>query len=375
MDAEQQLQASLKELGYLKAALDEHAIVAITDPQGKITYVNDKFCAISQYSREELLGQDHRLINSGHHPKEFITNLWSTIAHGKVWKGEIKNRAKDGSFYWVATTIVPFLNDHGKPRQYVAIRADITERKLAEEQIRLLNANLEQRVAERTAELESFSYSVSHDLRAPLRAMGGYARMLQEDLGAQLPPEAAHKLERIYENANKMGQLIDGLLSFSRLSRQPLKTQKVLPGQLARRVFEELQLEQAGRQIKITIGDLPECQADATLLHQVFANLISNALKYTRQRDAATVTIGWDDLQQAYFVKDNGAGFDMQYADKLFAVFQRLHRADEFEGSGVGLAIVQRILHRHGGKIWAQAERDKGATFYFTVGNNDTHGQ
>jgi PAS domain S-box-containing protein len=375
MDAEQQLQASLKELGYLKAALDEHAIVAITDPRGKITYVNDKFCAISQYSREELLGQDHRLINSGHHPKEFITDLWSTIAHGKVWKGEIKNRAKDGSFYWVATTIVPFLNDDGKPRQYVAIRADITERKLAEEQIRLLNANLEQRVADRTAELESFSYSVSHDLRAPLRAMGGYARMLQEDLGAQLPSEAAHKLERIYENANKMGQLVDGLLTFSRLSRQPLKKQKVLPGQLARRVLEELQLEQAGRQIKITIADLPECRADTTLLHQVFANLISNALKYTRHRNEAAVTIGWDDGQRAYFVKDNGAGFDMQFADKLFVVFQRLHRADEFEGTGVGLAIVQRILHRHGGKIWAQAERDKGATFYFTVGNNDAHGQ
>ena len=279
MDAEQQLKASLKEIGDLKAALDEHAIVAITDPQGKITYVNDKFCAISQYSREELLGQDHRLINSGHHPNEFIANLWSTIAHGKVWKGEIKNRAKDGSFYWVATTIVPFLNDNGKPRQYVAIRADITERKLAEEQIRSLNTDLEQRVADRTEELESFSYSVSHDLRAPLRAMGGYARMLQEDLGAQIPAEATHKLERIYENANKMGQLIDGLLTFSRLNRQPLKKQKVLPGHLARRVFEELQLEQAGRQLKITLGDLPECRADATLLYQVFANLISNALK------------------------------------------------------------------------------------------------
>ena len=238
----------------MKAALDEHAIVAITDPQGKITYVNDKFCAISKYSRKELLGQDHRVINSGHHPKEFIQKLWTTIGKGKVWKGEIKNRAKDGSFYWVDTTIVPFLNDSGKPRQYVAIRADITERKAAEDKIRQLNVELEQRVIERTAELEAFSYSVSHDLRAPVRAIGGFARMVREDFGAQLPPNGLVQLDRIHANATKLGQLIDGLLTFSRLGRQPLNKRCVTPAAIVSRVLEDLQAEQAGGRVKILRG-------------------------------------------------------------------------------------------------------------------------
>lgn len=375
LGTEQQLRASLKEISDLKAALDEHAIVAITDPTGKITYVNDKFCAISKYSRSELLGQDHRLINSGHHSKEFIRDLWLTIAHGKVWKGEIKNRAKDGSYYWVDTTIVPFLNEDGKPRQYVAIRADITERKAAEDKIRELNTELERRVVERTAELEAFSYSISHDLRAPLRAMGGFARMVHEDYAALLPDEAAHKLERIHVNAMKMGQLIDGLLNFSRLGRQPLNKCRVSPTLIVSRVLEELQMERTGRNVEITTGVLPACQADPTLLQQVYMNLLSNALKYTRQRDPAQIDIGSGNAggQCTYFIRDNGAGFKMEFAHKLFGVFQRLHRADQFEGTGVGLAIVQRIIQRHGGRIWAEAEPEKGATFYFTLAERGGH--
>lgn len=375
MQPEQQLRASLKEINDLKAALDEHAIVAITDPRGKITYVNDKFCAISQYSPDELIGQDHRVINSGHHPKAFIQSLWSTIGRGKVWKGEIKNKAKDGTFYWVDTTIVPFLSDDGKPRQYVAIRADITERKEAEAKVLQLNAQLEQRVAERTAELEAFSYSISHDLRAPLRAMGGFARMIQEDFGAGFPPEANRHLERIHANAMKMGLLIDGLLDFSRLSRQPLTKRRISPAAVVNRVLEELQSETEGRNVKIIVGNLPPCQADATLLHQVFMNLISNALKYSRRRDPATIAIGSreENGRCVYFVKDNGAGFEMEYAHNLFGVFQRLHRADQFEGTGVGLAIVRRIILRHGGRIWAEAEPENGATFHFTLEGETNH--
>jgi len=380
--AEQLLKNSFKEIDDLKAALDEHAIVAITDPQGKITHVNDKFCAISRYSREELLGQDHRLINSGYHPREFFRNLWHTIAQGRVWHGEMKNKAKDGTFYWVDSTIVPFLNDQGKPRQYVAIRTDITERKEAEAEILQLNIDLEERVARRTAELEAanreleaFSYSVSHDLRAPLRAVNGFAGIVLEDFGSQLPEEGRRHPERVRNGARQMGELIDDLLAFSRLSRQPVNRQAVNASRLVRTALEELAPQRQNRPIEMRVGELPPCQGDPVLLKQVWINLLSNAFKYTRGRDPAVVEIGCTRKNggDVYFVRDNGTGFDMRYADKLFGVFQRLHRADEFEGTGVGLAIVQRIVHRHGGRAWAEGEVDRGATFSFTLEEGLNH--
>lgn len=499
-DAE--LKASLKEIGDLKSALDQHAIVAITDPKGKIVYVNDKFCAISQYARGELIGQDHRIINSGHHPKGFFQTLWATIAGGRVWKGEIKNRAKDGSFYWVDTTIVPFLNDDGTIRQHVAIRADITERKkaeaellekeerfrtmansipqlawiargdgnitwynrrwheytgktlaemegwgwqsvhdpavlplvverwkaaiesgqpfdmefpllgadgrfrtfltrieplkdsegrvvnwfgtntdveslkAAEDKVHRLNAELERRVAERTAqletanrELEAFSYSVSHDLRAPLRAVNGFAGIVVEDFGPQLPAEAQRYLGLVRESALKMGMLIDDLLMFSRLSRQPLNKQTVEMDELVRSTLGEMQAEQGQMRARVIPGNLPPCEGDRALLKQVWVNLLSNAFKYSRKREQPVVEIGGgeQDGELVYFVRDNGSGFDMRYVGKLFGVFQRLHRAEDYEGTGVGLAIVQRILQRHGGRVWASAAVDQGATFYFAL--------
>ncbi len=374
--AELKLQASLKDVKDLTTALDEHAIVAVTDHKGKITYVNDKFCAISKYSREELIGKDHRIINSGHHPKEFIRDLWKTITRGDVWHGQLKNRAKDGGVYWVDTTIVPFLDEAGKPRQFVAIRADITESKRAQEEIERLNASLEQRVKERTAELEAankelgaFSYSVSHDLRAPLRAVDGFSQAVMEDYGDLLPEDGKKYLQTIRDGAQRMGMLIDDLLAFSRLSRSPLSKQEVNTREHVLTVLESLSHLREGREVEIKLGDLPMCEASPSMIDQVWVNLISNALKYTRQREKAVVEIGCETQngERVYFVKDNGAGFDMRYANKLFGVFQRLHRAEEFEGTGVGLAIVQRIVHRHGGRIWADAEIGRGATFYFTL--------
>jgi PAS domain S-box-containing protein len=785
--AEARLRASTREVLDLKAALDEHAIVAVTDAAGKITFVNDKFCVISQYAREELIGQDHRIINSGHHSKEFIRGLWTTIKSGEVWHGEIKNRSKNGSFYWVDTTIVPFLDDDGKPVQYVAIRADITERKLAEgrslwlasfpeynpnpvievdlvdgvfyyvnpaarkqfpgrqseganhplvagvpalvgqleaagtlrreinveelcfsqtityvsdarrvriystditdrrnaehallekeamihvkdrrlaeivhgmteacfaldaewrfifvnersetllkhrgedmigrsiwdvfgqllgtpmeanyrhamtervpvsfevfspvaerwldirlfptgeglaaflldidarkqaeSEILRLNTDLERRVIERTAqleeanaelhrsrevfvnlftslpglylvltpdlvivtasdaylkatkttreglvghdlfeifpdnpddadasgvanlkasldrvrkngapdimaiqkydvrtakglfevrywspinspvfgpdhrmeyiihrvedvtefvqqkqlnkppsdemhtrvelmeaevflssqkmqaanqqleaankELEAFSYSVSHDLRAPLRAVDGFSQALIEDFGDQLSGDALHYLNTIRGETQRMGDLIDDLLTFSRLSRALLERLQVNTSGLVCSLVKDAVSAQPDRHVDIRIGELPDCVGDLALVRQVWINLISNALKYTGKKASPVVEIGSrrDGAVTVYFVKDNGSGFDMRYVDKLFGVFQRLHRSDEYEGTGVGLAIVQRIVHRHGGRAWAEGVVNEGASFYFTLNQDHT---
>jgi two-component system sensor histidine kinase/response regulator len=258
----------------------------------------------------------------------------------------------------------------------IELQKTVQRLRLAHEEILDLNRNLERRVEERTVELEAankeleaFSYSISHDLRAPLRVIDGFVRIVQEDFSAQLVDGARQKLEVVRENAIFMSQLIDGLLAFSQSSRRSLNKQPVLPSILVKRVLERLQIEERGRNIKISIGDLPECQADPVLLQQVFVNLLSNALKYTRRRDLAIIEVDWCDgeSQGAYLVRDNGAGFDMKYAKNLFGIFQRFHSADQFEGVGVGLSIAQRIIQRHGGSIWAEAEVDKGATFYFNL--------
>ncbi len=364
---------NLQALSDFKTALDEHAIVAITDTQGRITYVNDKLCAISKYSREELLGQDHRIINSGHHLKSFIADLWDTINRGEVWKGELKNQAKDGSFFWLDTTIVPFRDERGQLSQFFAIRTDITERKRVDEQIEQLNTSLHLRAAEleeSNKELEAFSYSVSHDLRAPLRHIQGYVEMLQRATEGQLSDKAKRFVKTIFEASSDMGQLIDDLLAFSRMGRVGMNEGAVSMDALVQEALRHLDMAMEDRQIEWTIPALPEVSGDASLLRQVLANLLGNAIKYTRGREPARIEVGCDGEdkgRQVFFVRDNGAGFDMQYAHKLFGVFQRLHRAEDFEGTGIGLANVRRIIARHGGRTWAEGRLDEGATFYFTL--------
>ena len=262
-------------------------------------------------------------------------------------------------------------------RLYEAAQRELEERKRAEDEVRELNAQLERRVLQRTVELEasnreleSFTYTVSHDLRAPVRGLHGFSQILLNDFAEELPEQARDYLKRIEDNARLMGDLIDDLLAFSHLGRQQIKKVPVDAAATAKHAFTEAASQENKERIHFTVGELPAVQADAALLKQVFINLFSNAIKFSRQRKVAEIDVGSQETEKgtAIYVRDNGVGFEMQHAGKLFGVFQRLHSYDQFEGTGVGLAIVRRIVERHGGQIWAEGELDKGATFYFTLG-------
>jgi light-regulated signal transduction histidine kinase (bacteriophytochrome) len=260
-------------------------------------------------------------------------------------------------------------------RLYTALQKELAERKRAEAEVRELNIGLESRVHQRTAELEavnnelsSFTYTVSHDLRAPLRGIHGLAHIIIEEFEKELPAEAITHIERIQTNARQMGRLIDELLAFTHLGRQPLRKTDLDMTALTHAAIGEL-MKNETRKIDFYIQHLPDAYGDIILIHQALTNMLSNAIKFTRKKENAQVEIGC--LQQngelVYFIRDNGAGFDMTYAGKLFGVFERLHRQDEFDGIGVGLAIVQRIFEKHGGRVWAEGKVNEGATFFFTL--------
>jgi signal transduction histidine kinase len=294
---------------------------------------------------------------------------------------ELTKIRKDGSRFPAVVSVTALRDAQGAIIGYLLIGTDNTARRKAEDAVRQLHAELEERVIQRTAELEAankeleaFSYSVSHDLRTPLRAVDGFSQAVLKDYGPQLPEEGRRYLQTIRKGAQRMGALIDDLLAFARLNRQELSKRAIDTGSLVRGALDELGYPWPDRAVEIVMGNLPASSGDPALLKQVWLNLLSNALKYTRKRGKAVVEIGCMKTHDAdtFFVRDNGTGFDLRYANKLFGVFQRLHLAEDYEGTGVGLAIVQRIVHRHGGRVWADAAVDRGATFYFTLEKENT---
>ncbi len=334
------------------------------------------------YTAQEMIGQPAlRLIPPERHDEErFI--LGRITAGESVQHYETIRRHKDGRDFYVSLTVSPVVDDQGQIIGASKICRDITQQKIAEETLRQRDRNLEEvnaaltkhaaALTEANKELESFSYSISHDLRAPLRSMDGFAKVLVEDFGPALPPDARRCLSIIQKGAGRMGELIDDLLEFSRLSRLALNASPLDLNKVIQEVWHELRRQDDGRPVELNVAELPKCRADRRLIKQVWVNLLSNALKYSRFRDQARIEIGWQvDARLpdhvVYWIRDNGVGFDQQYVHKLFGVFQRLHRIEEFEGTGVGLAIVQRIIQRHGGLVWAEGRVNHGATFYFTL--------
>jgi PAS domain S-box-containing protein len=394
---EQELRRTLKELADMKFALDESAIVAITDQRGRITYVNDTFCEISKYSREELLGQDHRIINSGFHPKEFIKNLWRTIAQGRVWRGELKNRAKDGSIYWVDTTIVPFLNERGKPYQYVAIRYDITSRKEAEEALREARDELEARVEERTAELAEanvetvrarelaetanrakgeFLANMSHEIRTPMNAVLGMTELL---LDTELMREQRQHAETIHSAGESLLAIIDDILDFSKIEAGEMRLETIdfdLRG-----VVEDVALLAAERAHAkgLELASVVEHDVQTALrgdpgrIRQVLTNLLGNAIKFTEEGEVVVCTSLVEERDGTavvrFEVKDTGIGIAREHQERLFEPFTQADASTtrRHGGTGLGLVISKQLVEMLGGEIGVESEPGAGSNFFFEV--------
>lgn len=358
---------SASDFANLKSALEESAIIAITDNRGIITYANEKFCSISKYSKSELLGRTHNIINSDHHPKEFFKQMWSTISSGKKWEGEIRNRAKDGSLYWVHTTIVPFLNASGSPERYVSVRYDITERKAAEEQLRVYSKKLETS----NQELQDFASIAAHDLQEPLRKIQMFSDRLQVKAKDQLPAETLDYLERMQSSARRMQTLINDLLTYSRVTTRARPFSRIDLNEILARVVSDLEVRIEQTRGTVTVDALPSIEADETQMYQLFQNLISNSLKFTFADRPPVVHVKSEVIESlgrrgptcSIQVIDNGIGFDERYLDRIFTIFQRLHGRHEYEGTGIGLAVCRKIVDRHNGHLTAKSIIDRGSVF------------
>ncbi len=362
--AERTQQASLLNL--------THDPIFVRDMNNVITYWNKGAQELYGWPAEKAIGQRSYELLKTTYPAPIDEIKAELLASGR-WEGELEKRRADGSRVVVASRWSLRRADDGQPAAILETNNDITEHKRREQEISTLNEELGRRTHELEAtnkELEAFAYSISHDLRAPLRHMAGFTELLQKSTASTLNEKSKRYVTMILESAKRMGTLIDDLLDFSRISRSEAHKAPVNLEQLAREAMDEIRQETDGRDVAWTVGALPVWQCDRAMLRLAMVNLMSNAVKFTRTRPHAEIEIGCKERSNDHaviFVRDNGVGFDMKYVNKLFGVFQRLHSSEAFEGTGIGLATVQRIVHRHGGKVWAEGKVDQGATFYFSL--------
>ena len=370
------LRLSEERFRLLVDGVKEYAILML-DPEGNVLSWNAGAERLIGYRAEEILG----LPISRFYPEDAAPpsaeEALAIAAHEGHYREEGWRVRSDGSRFWADVTLTALRDRGGALRGFATITHDMTERRAADEEIRVLNAELEQRVRDRTAELaqvaaelEAFSYSVSHDLRAPLRAIDGFSQALAGHGADRLDEQGRHYLQRIRAGARRMSELIDDLLLLSRVSRSELRRGPLDVGEIARAIVADLRRRDPDRRVEVKIAEGMSAHGDRRLLTIALENLIGNAWKFTARKPAAHIEVGAEarDGETVYFVRDDGAGFDMAYAAKLFGAFQRLHDASEFEGTGIGLATVQRVIARHGGRIWAEGRPGQGATFFFTLG-------
>ena len=374
--AEQALQESEERLRQIASSLRE--VIWLRDAQTRqVLYVNPAFETLTGRTIENVYQNRDMLIDICHpDDRESLIKALDQRLEGVPYYKEHRIIHLDGSVRWVSSRSFPVRNEDGKIYRWASIMEDITDRKQAEDEILRLNAELEQRVVERTAqlqaankELEAFSYSVSHDLRTPLRSINGFSHAILEDYADQLDAEGKGYLQNVLSASLRMGQLIDDMLRLSRITRSELYRTTVDLSALAQGIADEFQASNPERRVEFIIPPELIVNADPNLMLIVLENLLGNAWKFTSKHLTARIELGMMQQEEhgVYFVRDDGDGFDMTYANKLFGAFQRLHSTTEFEGTGVGLTIVQRIIHRHGGQVWAEAAPEKGATFYFTL--------
>jgi len=380
-ELENRLQQSQSEISDYKHALDESAIVAITDQKGIIKHVNDNFCKISKYSKDELLGQDHRIINSGYHSKDFIRNLWVTIANGKIWRGELRNKAKDGTYYWVDTTIVPFLNEHGKPYQYLAIRSDITQRKLAEEQLLKANEDLENKVRERTLELthalekekelnemkSRFVSMASHEFRTPLSAILSSTSLMEHYVNPDQEDKRKKHVERIKSSVKNLTSILDDFLSLEKLEQGKVESHN---SEFNFREFIEDAIEEMHgmskkkqQEIHLQYDGPEQVYQDKKILRNVLLNLLSNAIKYSPEGKTIFISSEIKDERVTLAVKDEGIGIPLEAQKNLFDKFFRARNAVNIQGTGLGLNIVKRYVELLDGIISFDSIENAGTVF------------